>query len=408
MRILVVSPEYPPYSLGGGGLIAKLLAEKLKQNDQSVVVLAGKHKVNGFFDPPLSAYNKGVHVVWLPLFPTPKTGFQLNTIMPPNARSTSEILRTFFRGDFDVVQVHGFGHFFVDFALALSILTRKPYVYTIHGFPKEPARRGGALKIIFNLYSQCVGRSLVGFASKIIAVSTSLAQECELYARAEKIKVIRNAIDYFTTDKPSDVKISQVTKKYNLRNKSVILAIGRLSQAKGFQYAIEALSTVLKQVPNAHLLIVGKDEGYGYSLELKQQVAKASLEYHVSFLTEVDDEEKISLLWLANAVVIPSTEEVFGLVALEAMASGRLIVASDIGGLTEILRDDKYSTLVPPGKADILASALVAKLEDKKGAEAAAFDGLERVQEFNPDLMVHNYLRIYKYILEKRENSAQK
>jgi glycosyltransferase involved in cell wall biosynthesis len=401
IRILQISPEFPPYFLGGGGLFVKNLSKKLSQQGHSVTVISGCYVVKGFLDHPFSVHKESLRVEWLPLLPTPKIGFQLKTIMPPNLRSFIRLIKIFQSKDFDVVHIHGFGHPICDYASILCRIIGINYLLTIHGFPKEPMRRGGILRLLFNAYSASFGASVIKNADVTIAVSESLAHECLAYVPKEKIEVIQNAIElqkYLTFPIDDTVKIS---KKYGLDGKTVMLCIGRLSEAKGFQYAIQAIGQIKAKIPNAHLVIVGKDDGYGYLQELKRLTIEGQLEPDVSFVGGVSDEEKIALLWLSRVVIIPSIEEVFGIVALEAMATGRPIVASKIGGLKEVLSNDEYSVLVNCKDVEQLALAIINTIQDQKIASEAIDNRLSRVKRFDLDETAKKYANLYLKTISK-------
>ncbi len=177
MKILQIAPEFPPNSLGGGGQVIKVLTQGLEERGYKIIVLSALYNVHGFFDRSYSSNFGKLSVLWLPLIPSPKVGFQLRTYLPPNIFSCFDLLKIFLTRDFDLVHIHGFGHFFCDFAATLSRLCRKPYIYTLHGFPKEPSERGGVLKLVYSLYLHLLAIPSVKKASRIIVVSKSLAKE---------------------------------------------------------------------------------------------------------------------------------------------------------------------------------------------------------------------------------------
>ncbi len=190
--------------------------------------------------------------------------------------------------------------------------------------------------------------------------------------------------------------MQEVATKYDLKGKIIVLGLGRLCSIKGFQYAIRALPDVLKEAPNVHLVIAGADDGYGYSRELFRLVKENKVKSHVSFIGRIsDDEEKNALLWKADVVVIPSHEESFGLVALEAMGSGRLIVASRVGGLSETLSTDKYTWFIDFGNVKQLADALIASITNSKlKTEAEATRSL-RLAKFDMNAMAEKLHQLY-------------
>ena len=407
MKILQVSPEFPPYSLGGGGLFVQNLASELHRLGHQVTVATGFFAVTSILERPLSTNCKGIAVIWLPLFPAPNVGFQLKTITPPNPFSIEQLARVLMKRDLDIVHIHGFGHLLCDYAAAMCRVFGKKYVLTIHGFPKEPRRRGGALSMMYNAYAKTLGAQTIRHATKVVAVSNSIANECHEYTTDRKIAVIRNAVDislYYAA--PSPRKIDNTIIRYDLLGKSVILCIGRLSEAKGFQYLIRALPIIREKIPNVHLVVVGKDDGYGYLRELTKLAKQERVEPIVSFVGGVNDEEKKALLWIALVVAIPSVEEPFGIVALEAMASGKPIIASKVGGLKEILSTDKYSLLVESENSEQLAQALISAIYDESMKIGAKTHRISRLEQFDLNRMVLKYINLYRAIKNelKRES----
>jgi glycosyltransferase involved in cell wall biosynthesis len=396
MQILIVSPEYPPHSLGGGGIMVKNLAEELNRQKVQTILLAGYYPVTGILQSPFySVENKNI-IEWLPLLPSPNLGFQLKTIMPPNLLSLLKMTKIFLNNNYDLVHIHGYGHFICDFASVLCWLFHKKYVLTIHGFPKEPIRRGSYLKILFNIYSKSLGLSLLRRAKMVVAVSNSVKLECQNYVDNNRVKVIYNTININDFKKLGEIDVTNIKNKYKLINKKIILCIGRITINKGFQFVIESLPIIKNQITNVHLIIIGKDEGYGYLSTLKKIAYEKEVESHVSFLENINDEEKIELISTASVIAIPSIIEPFGLVALEAMASGKPIVASNVDGLREILDHDKYSILVNAIDTKQLASSLLKFLNDETSIETANVQ--ERLKKFDLTEMAKKYINLYHEI----------
>lgn len=399
MEILVVAPEYPPLNIGGGGHVIEALTEGLEKQGHRLTILSAAYDSRGLFDRPRRSRSGETNVIWLPLLPAPDLGFQLKSYLPPNLFSAFELLRQVIGGKYDVIHIHGFGHIFCDLAAALSKLGGKPYIYTIHGFPKEPGRRGGPLGVIYGFYTSAVGRPLVQGASKIVAVSKALADECTLNLPGRMIDVIHNGIDPTCSQEPPAHILRQVTEKFGLQGKQVILGLGRICEAKGFQYAIRALPRVLERFPRAHLVIAGSDDGYGYLGELRRLTKQYGVEANVSFVGKIEDVvEKNALLWSSSVVVIPTLEETFGLVATEALGSGRPIVASNVGGLPEILSGDEYSLLVESRDDGGLAEAIISLMGDMKIQRGAWQHREKRLGVYDLDHMAAAYSGLYSTI----------
>ena len=398
IRILQVVPEYPPYNLGGGGVVVQNLSRALSKKGCDVTIMAGFYPVRGCMDKPFKTKDAGITINWLPLWPTVRIGFQLKTILPPNLRAFRRLLKIFLERNFDVVHIHGFGHGICDLASILCRLTNKPYILTSHGFPKEPERRGGILKILYQAYFQTLGSKLINRAERIVAVSKTGEKEIREWLPQKKVVIVRNAVTlqgYFPISQSESKKIR---KKYSFIGKRIILCVGRLSIAKGFEYAIQALSAIIKQIPEAHLVIIGRDDGYEYFNKLKQTVIREQMEEYVTFLRQVNDAEKKRFFGIANVVLIPSIVEVFGIVALEAIAAHKPIIASKVGGLVETLSSESSSTLVEPHNVSQLSNALIKTLAKKEIGNMEKTNRIFTSDKHNLRIMVNSYVNLYKEI----------
>jgi glycosyltransferase involved in cell wall biosynthesis len=135
--------------------------------------------------------------------------------------------------------------------------------------------------------------------------------------------------------------------------KPLWVVAGRLEEQKGHDLLFEALSTILKQNLDFTLVVAGEGSRRSW---LEQQALSLRLAPRVQFVGQVEDVG--SLLAAADAVLLPSRWEGLPLVLLEAMARGRPIVASSVGGVPDVVQDGVNGTLVPPGDAAALAAAL--------------------------------------------------
>jgi glycosyltransferase involved in cell wall biosynthesis len=146
---------------------------------------------------------------------------------------------------------------------------------------------------------------------------------------------------------------------------STILLLGRLSSEKGFEIGVEAFALLKKRGVDARLLIAGEGDERPY---LEFLVHQFDLKNCVEFTGGIrrDDEGVFSVINQATVVVMPSHFEAFGLVALEAMRMGRPVIASNVGGLPEIVSDKVNGLLVPPGNAELFCSSMFDLLENPK------------------------------------------
>lgn len=170
---------------------------------------------------------------------------------------------------------------------------------------------------------------------------------------------------------------------------------GRLSPEKGVDVLVRAFSGVARVVPDARLVLAG--DGPDRS-RLEAEVVRAGLVDRVDFLGHVSREALESRLDPAWVQVIPSrVAEPFGLAAAEAMMRGTAVVATDGGGVSEIVVDGLTGTVVPPGAVDPLASALTDLLTRRDRAETMGQAGRERaIEHFGHERFVDRFARLYQ------------
>jgi glycosyltransferase involved in cell wall biosynthesis len=111
-----------------------------------------------------------------------------------------------------------------------------------------------------------------------------------------------------------------------------------------------------------------------------------------------------SLLRQVDVVIVPSLSEPFGLVAIEAMAAEKLVIASRVGGLAEIVQHGETGVLIEPGDPDALAKEIVCSFERPEERYAMAKKGYLRYKErFRSEVMARNYLSLYDELLGVRQ-----
>ena len=189
-----------------------------------------------------------------------------------------------------------------------------------------------------------------------------------------KVTVIPNAVDAqrFRADRPRD---PQLEKRLGLNGARVVGFIGSFYRYEGLDLLIRALPRMLERMPSLRVLLVGG----GYEEEaLRRQAAAAGVAEQVVFAGRVPHEKVQDYYDLVDVFAYPRhstrlTELVTPLKPLEAMAHGRAVVASDVGGHRELVRDGETGRLFQAGNAAALADAVIAILEDETaGAQMRA------------------------------------
>jgi glycogen synthase len=325
-RVLILTWEYPPVIEGGLARHVRKLAEELVARGAVVDVLT-----RGRPQSPAREEQGGVavHRVREPRFPRDLDRFlawvaQMNDDMLAAGRALAE------EHTYEIV--HGHDWLVAHAAAELSDLLEIPYVTTIHA--TEHGRHQGWVDKPPQSDIHAIERWMAHRADSLITCSHYMrGHVADIYDIDERrITVIPNGID------PSDLRpvddLDALRLKFAQPQEKLVLLVGRLVYEKGFQLAFDALPEVIAKVPGVRFLVAGSGTHEG---ELKAQAERLGLGEHGIFLGWIGDDALHSLYRIADLCVVPSLYEPFGLVALEAMASGCPCIVADTGGLREVV-----------------------------------------------------------------------
>jgi glycosyltransferase involved in cell wall biosynthesis len=165
-------------------------------------------------------------------------------------------------------------------------------------------------------------------------------------------------------------------RRYGLRSGPVIGVVGRTSREKGQMVLMQALPLIMKSFRDVQVLLVG--ENYLQD-DIMANIEEYGLQQNVVMTGRLSQEEVYRLYSLMDVVAVPSLVEGFGLTAIEAMAAGKPVVASHVGGLAEIVEDGVTGTLVEPQNHQSLATAIIRFLETPGCATEFGAAGLRKV-----------------------------
>ena len=213
----------------------------------------------------------------------------------------------------------------------------------------------------------------------------------------EKVTVIPNAVDIESFE-PGGEPDSALKAKLGLSDASVVGFIGSFYAYEGLDLLLDALPLILKHRPEVRLLLVG---GGPQDAALKAQAQSLGLADKVIFTGRVPHDQVQRYYDLIDVLAYPRhsmrlTELVTPLKPLEAMAQGRVLVASDVGGHKELIRDGQTGVLFKAGRADALAQAVVNLLTNTKQLPGMRQAGREFVEtERNWKNSVANYSAVY-------------
>ena len=381
-RILILSWEYPPLIEGGLARHVRKLSEALVEHGAEVHVLT-----RGREESPAEEVAGGVriHRVLEPTRPR-----DLGEFVAWVERMNSDMLAAGVelgdRFDFDVVH----GHDWL-VASACDHLARRfgaPLVATIHA--TEHGRHQGWVDKHPQSYIHGVERWITNRADRVIACSYYMREQVsDIFDVPERrVSVIPNGIDPGDLPAPDAVEMRRLRAEFAEPDQKLVLLIGRLVYEKGFQFALEAMPSLIERAPGTRFLVAGSGT---HEQELRRQASDLGLMEHGTFLGWIGDDVLHSLYRIADVCVVPSLYEPFGLVALEAMASDCPCIVADTGGLREVVPDGgqvglRFRSRDPEALAEVASRVLSdPELRDDLVSEARehvlAFDWLDVAEQ---------------------------
>jgi glycosyltransferase involved in cell wall biosynthesis len=234
-------------------------------------------------------------------------------------------------------------------------------------------------------------RQLTPSMDQLIAVSKSIERKIAAEHRTgAPVRLIYNGVDLERYDHQDPC--CTLRDEYGMEAGSQIVGVvARLEPEKGHQTLIEAWPQVLRSVPSAYLLIVGEGSRRDF---LEQWAAAHKVAHRVIFTGRRDDVPAVTAA--LDVAVLPSWREAQGLSILEAMALSRPVVASDVGGIPEMVEDGVTGLLVEHDNPVALAEAIVRLLTDHAFADSIARAGHDLVHDrFCIEIMVKSIEQIY-------------
>ncbi|MGA9620532.1 glycosyltransferase family 4 protein [Methanoregula sp.] len=360
MKIAVVTPAYPPHQ-GGLEITTQILVEALRERGHEVRV-----------------YSPGeIRHSW-------------------SVFGGADLVRSI-RDPPDIFHVQQ-----CDLSVRYAALLKKKYprvpvVTTVHGMfrvdpfgycrvrlsPKEPLRQ--FMRIIPGKYYEAKS---VRATDYVITVSNDLEQVCKEIRKDTRVVTIANGIS-----------LRQFRQKEFVPPGAspVILCPGRIYAEKGQIFLLEALPEILKHF-NASLYFVG-DKEPGYFRHLVDRATENDTADKISFMGAQKYADMPGIYQRADIVVAPSLSETFGMAILENMAMGNVVVASDVGGIPNLIDDGINGLLVEPQDPHALAAAIIRGLTDRELRQKIWENAARKAAMFDIQKTAENVEKIYRMVL---------
>jgi glycogen(starch) synthase len=283
------------------------------------------------------------------------------------------------RLEFDVVHSHDW--LVAPAAEQLKESFDTPWLVTVHA--TEHGRHQGWVRKHPQSYIHRIERDMVRSADRVITCSEFMREHVNQVFRVPKRKIttIPNGIDAADLEPMEPVDLEQLRARFAAPDEKLILLVGRLVYEKGFHLALEALRPVIRRLGNVRFVVCGTGTA---EADLKDQARELKLMKYGSFVGWTGDDMLHSLYRVSDLCVVPSIYEPFGLVALEAMASGCLCLVADTGGLREVVPEDGTAALRFRARdPKSLAQMLEKMLTDEDLRERLVAEAREHVLKFD-------------------------
>jgi glycosyltransferase involved in cell wall biosynthesis len=294
----------------------------------------------------------------------------------------------------DVIHAHQYPVFLSDTSASVSWLRNIPLLLHVHVVSES---KSALSRFVSDAYYSTLGLRTLQTADAVVVPSYAYKGKIvKMHVNPDKIQVIPYAID--TEKFKTKTGIEAFKARYHCQNARIILSVGRLNYQKGFQYLIQAMPAVLKQVPNAKLVIVGEGEQLAL---LRQLSGSLGVSESVIFTGALSQDEIPSAYSAADVFVLPSLFESFGISLIEAQAAGKPVICTRVGGAPEALVEGKTGFLVEPRNVRQLEASIINVLSDSDLARKMGEKGKKYVEaRFSIPNNVKSIVDAYKKLLQ--------
>ena len=283
--------------------------------------------------------------------------------------------------NYELVHIHGHGRFTSNYSLKF-LKNKIPTIYTAHGF--FHSKKANIAK---HIHDKIFGNLLENAMFCTALTKIEKEKYIQMGVPEKRIKIIPNWID-LEKFKPRKINKKKILEKYDLENKKTLLCVARVHESKGSQYVIEAIKDM-----DINFLIVGRDAGF--SEELNERIKKLGLSKKIKLLGAISDKELLEVYSLADAFVLFSSWEGFGIAVLEAMASGLPVIVSDRGALPTLIKNGENGLIAKFPDVKKLRGQIKLLFSDKKLNQRVKKRGDDFVKNFEYSKITKQYEELY-------------
>jgi glycosyltransferase involved in cell wall biosynthesis len=289
--------------------------------------------------------------------------------------------------DYDIAHCQGFNRYTSEFALKY-LAGKIPTIFTPHGFIHT--KKNMMAKRIHDVIMKRVIQK-ADFCTMLTQLDKKDYER--LGVEKKRLVEIPNGVNTKKYTNVSKTESENFKRKYNIKD-NTILTVGRVHKSKGIQYILDAIKDL-----DCNLLVVGPDGGY--KEELEKQIEEYSIRERIIFTGPVSNEELVAAYNVADIFVLASEWEGFGLVAIEAMASGTPVITSNRGALPYLINNNKNGFLIEYKDIEQLKNKIKYLLSNKVKQKNFITEGKKTAQKYDWKSIIKLNINMYKEAMKK-------
>ncbi|HSH04781.1 MAG TPA: glycosyltransferase family 4 protein [Anaerolineae bacterium] len=389
MKIGVYAPFYHPFE-GGAERVARRVSHLLSANHEVTVFTLQYDQ-----SLPLIEHDNDIIV----------RRFPYKAMYPLGLTKTNapQLLKTLQTADIDILHIHGV--VFTDVMLnVVKVMNARqiPTVLIPHGLfeafygdTKLASWRRNLSVFFVRLFLRLLLRTI-----SHIALTSPEEKKILQYFQfpVEKTTVVYNGFEPPDRDMASASRFRQ---QHQLGSDIVLLQVASVKPNKGHDLVVEALKQIKDKVPNVHYVAVGNKSGlWGeYAQKVEKLAHQSGVGQRVALLGHISDEELVDAYAATDIVLLPSLAETFPLSVLDGMAWGKAVIATDVGGVSHMITNDKDGYLIPANDIPILAESILtlACSPDERARLGQAAQ--KTVSKFSWDQVIARYEQISQQLI---------
>ncbi len=387
MKVLQICHDFPT-AVGGGATHVYQLSKGLAESGHQVTVFATDLIGKNQRSTRASEQMDGITVRRFRTVQVPLVGADVGNIAFGMLPAALTVERP------DIIHVHTYRFFPTWLTPILRWVRRVPVVMTSHSAyePTRPTRIG--------LFDRTWGKVIFKTVNRIIALTEIEKKYLTwLGAASDKIVIIPNAVDSaLLAYQPN---IQRFRDKHHLKEAKIVLFVGRIGLAKGLDTLVDAIPDVLAlSGDDVRFVLVGPD--WGDQRALEERARCLGVDKYILFTGALVGDHLLDAYHAADVVVLLSRCDASPIVLVEAMAAGKPIVATRVGGIPNLVQDGINGLLVEPGDAGAAAGAINRVLADHTLAERLGQAGKALVREkFQWSQTIQQVVNLYSELLRK-------